>query len=526
MKAAKLFGLLLQAGLLAVLPAGCFNPIIVVPPETAENPLTAPFSVDILIGKAGDQALAHSVAGPDILRLKGNIHNFVQLVVVNTDGKIVAYDEARRKNIGEKTATFKIEDIDFGATYSFLLLMGHWDRKPAGKANGDYDYEDRAPTLLAAGLNTQPVTGNGKVAITMWPVVVETVFTSSDGGTIGPAVKDGKPEPVVLLPTADWSVTWTVQRGVGESGLADLVAAQKKMPDNKAGDVLRFKRLETLLKKGGVIDRRSAALGPGGNVITRSGVVSPGGGGGTGSVNFNLEYAPFGLIAEGGTSPWEGYYGGKTVFNLDGNKPEPVWIIRNGVNDDVQTGKTNFINFMQSGSDANGNGAVVFIKPWAMGGEVSYVPGTAPGSYDEVHIFRADNTVPSGGQAKYSLVKYDETYPATAEVLVVAGGGGGGGITPNGGWNAGGGGAGGYIYVPPYTIAAGPIPVKVGAGGARAKTEDRRPSYDTKNSYIGNKGGNSEFGGIKAFGGGGGASHAGYRYNDGQSGGSGGGGTV
>jgi hypothetical protein len=70
-----LLGSLLQASLLAVLLAGCFNPITVIPPKSAENPLAEPFSVDILIGKdsrvetlAKAQAEARSVVVADGLR--------------------------------------------------------------------------------------------------------------------------------------------------------------------------------------------------------------------------------------------------------------------------------------------------------------------------------------------------------------------------------------------------------------------------------------------------------------------------
>jgi hypothetical protein len=49
MNPAKTFGFF-AAGFLAVLLAGCFNPISIVPPDTVDNLPAEPFSVDIMIG--------------------------------------------------------------------------------------------------------------------------------------------------------------------------------------------------------------------------------------------------------------------------------------------------------------------------------------------------------------------------------------------------------------------------------------------------------------------------------------------
>jgi hypothetical protein len=62
------------AGILAVLLAGCFNPITVFPPEAEETGWETPklesFTVDVLVGKdAGSRD--RSVAGPDTARIKG-----------------------------------------------------------------------------------------------------------------------------------------------------------------------------------------------------------------------------------------------------------------------------------------------------------------------------------------------------------------------------------------------------------------------------------------------------------------------
>jgi hypothetical protein len=119
-------------------------------------------------------------------------------------------------------------------------------------------------------------------------------------------------------------------------------------------------------------------------------------------------------------------------------------------------------------------GAVINV---AEGGTVSIVPGVTPGTYDEVHIFRADNTPPAdpAGQATHSLIFNNPTRPAEARVLVVGGSDGGG--------------AGRFVYHPAFKLGAGEnwdtfdtISVKVGAGGLGGNG----------GVVKGNNGGNSE----------------------------------
>jgi hypothetical protein len=148
--------------------------------------------------------------------------------------------------------------------------------------------------------------------------------------------------------------------------------------------------------------------------------------------------------------------------------------------------------------------------PLSEGGYVSFVPGNnGANSYDEVHTFLAD-TAAAGGQAAYSLVFKDSTYPLTVEVLVVAGGGGGG--STNGATSSGGG-AGRFVYHPAFNVSgngawdsAGTISVKVGAGG----------------SGGGSGGGQGGNGGVSEF-----VRHSGYKIiTPGGGGGAGNGGTA
>jgi hypothetical protein len=123
---------------------------------------------------------------------------------------------------------------------------------------------------------------------------------------------------------------------------------------------------------------------------------------------------------------------------------------------------------------------------------------TSTGGY-RVHQFTGvgtqNFTVPSG-------------FSGSVEVMVVGGGGGGGSDM------GGGGGGGGFIYTP-YTVAPGNISVTVGAGGTGAPAG--------QGQVRGSNGGNSVFGALTAFGGGGGASNHDQSINPAGNGGSGGG---
>jgi hypothetical protein len=104
---------------------------------------------------------------------------------------------------------------------------------------------------------------------------------------------------------------------------------------------------------------------------------------------------------------------------------------------------------------------------------------------------------------------FTPTQSLTADVLVVAGGGGGGHAT---GGQAGGGGAGGLLTFTSQSLGATSYTCTVGAGGAVASA----------NNLPGSNGGNSQFGGLTACVGGGGAGSG--NGPTGVSGGSGGGG--
>jgi hypothetical protein len=324
--------------------------------QTQNNSTAGPFTVDVLIGNNGEAL--RSVAGPNGNRIKGDIRNFLQLIVVNKDGDIVAITESRRENAQDREGTLILSGIPVGHTYYFLLLMGHWNRDYAHETDGNFAYTADPPTLLAAGLKEQEVLGSEKVTVTMWPIVVDTTFTSGSR-SIEPAVTDGKPGKTTLLPI-DWMVNWTIKRGRSGNGLTDLIAAQK-ITDPNAGDILKVVGDPKFVVNNSVT---KIPLTRNNNVISGFlGTYTSGFSqiGAEGAANFRMAYVPFNKIGEQ-ANPWNDY-DTQSAFDLSGEK-FPVWIIRNGINDKAQDVETDFSQFHNIDNPAkgtfNGNGAVAF----------------------------------------------------------------------------------------------------------------------------------------------------------------------
>jgi hypothetical protein len=130
----------------------------------------------------------------------------------------------------------------------------------------------------------------------------------------------------------------------------------------------------------------------------------------------------------------------------------------------------------------------VFIPTLATGGVVTE-------SYNEGRYWKTHAFTSTGSD---SFVVSNVGTEPEVEILVVGGGGGGGGAYGAGG----GGGAGGLVYHAAKTISAGTYAVTVGAGGAGGSVYTA--TNNSTSLQIGRPGGNSSFGDIVAFGGGGG----------------------
>jgi hypothetical protein len=372
-----------------MLPSGCFNALTPIPPKTGEIAIEGPidrgidvepFTVDIGISTKG-----RSVSNFGADRIRGNARNYIQFIAVDltpdaeSRGRIAGFDEFRRPSQAQSSYTLTCEALTPGHTYGFLLLMGHWDRdyekeldtaNPVIDGSWAYVYKSELPTLLVSGFTKQVIEPNtNKIEVKMYPLVVDTVFTQGTK-TVHPAITAGKPEPAYLSP-GTWTAEWTLKTAADTgSGLAGLIEAQGELSSvGVSQDVIR--------RKTGILrEEGSAAANPPASVsmvttdttkITLSPELTlPQTLGSKGSVNFKLEYVPFGL---NNASAWSACKGGgpdKTVANLEGGVP--VWIIRNGVNDDEQDDKTDFAklgtpDFRTMAQDKlpNGNGAVRFV---------------------------------------------------------------------------------------------------------------------------------------------------------------------
>jgi hypothetical protein len=311
------------AGFLSVLLAGCFNPITAVDPsppqQRQEDDGPASFTVDILIGD--DAAEGRFLAGPSTDQL-GGLYNYMQLVVLKAGTTVPGVQEHRQESAADGLKkTLSITNSVKGAVYHFLLLLGHWEH------DGTFDYyDDRSPTLLAAGLQSQEVKLTGeKVTITMWPIDVETDFILEEEN-LALEKADG-PTPAELPVAGKWMVRWTLGGRAGKAVDALLAATEVGF-----GNGL-FDPVSTVAKVGND-DGKDGDPVVDGNVVTQS--LKNLALGAEGSVSFNLTYKPHTPV-------------------------ESVWIIRNGVNDAVQNMDTDFSKpAAWTPGGKNGNGAVKF----------------------------------------------------------------------------------------------------------------------------------------------------------------------
>jgi hypothetical protein len=337
--------------LAALLLAGCFNPVSAPPSEATpasgddtKPALLEPFTVTLSIDGDGS---ARAEAGPTGSVIgKGGICNFIQLAVVDpATGKVHTLTDARQKDAAQKEATLRVKNISYGKNYEFLLLMGHWERDYGAETpNGDYRYvADRLPTLLAVGRTMAHITtADNTITITLYPLVVDTKFTTIDNARTVKTVKNGKG----VLTQGTWKLVWEITRGTsGTNGFTDLFVAQKTSP--------LFK--DTFAQVGG--SRQTTGITLIGNTFTLdAGFLAKGA---KGYANFNLSYVPFSLNT---ADQWNGF----SCLNKKDGFPE--WIIRNGVNDLAQDADTDFTTAVKWDGTKNGNGAVGFTVVAPNGG--------------------------------------------------------------------------------------------------------------------------------------------------------------
>jgi hypothetical protein len=389
------------SGLVMVLLGGCFSPVVVAPSKNGDSAVDMlpqagspddPFPFEIWIGKKDD---ARAIASLEAARIKNSgIRNIVQLIVVDDATKnIVGFDEIRRSNDSHSFADISLDSLAFGRSYSFLLLMGYWERSGT-TSQGNYAYDEtRTPTLLAAGLiANKTIVESGRIPVTMWPLVVDTTFTAGSQ-TVEAVIGQGGAS---LLPV-NWAVEWRVKRNSADTnGFEDLIRAQKVI--NASLNELQVKSKQVIVQGTSTAISNSIS----GPITVDIGSYTSGFAkiGESSSVQFNLEYVPFNLT-DG--SKWTAF-NAKSAFNLNGKAP--VWIIRNGINDLAQDANTDFTAFAPGSSSnaKNANGAVYFR--------------VAPGTPDSTLKVKDGQVLgPMSGNPSKPTIQFEtEGYSGTAEV--------------------------------------------------------------------------------------------------------------
>jgi hypothetical protein len=162
-----------------------------------------------------------------------------------------------------------------------------------------------------------------------------------------------------------------------------LIRAQKVI-DADAGDALKLESKTILVNDGRTVTKTLTNGTTTGNVITQvikeytDGWDDPGD---AGYAAFNLKYLPFNL-------------------DLPDGVKAPVWIIRNGVNDAVQDGKTDFTaDWWDTNNDNNGNGAVGFKVPVVDDGMVEIIADGRWGETDGTITFTIKGYSGTAGEA-------------------------------------------------------------------------------------------------------------------------------
>jgi hypothetical protein len=361
--------------MLAALLGSCLNPISFKEEEgaaaldaagrTLTNPL--PVEVEVKIYRSSAAAGRNAASPrPDTRAAAGvqnggirneNLNTITQLIVVDENGAVINFFE----NVAPNEAPYEIL-IPSGGTplkYGFLMLAGH-----KGSGGG-------APTLLRAGFKSVKLPQEEmefSIRITLWPLLVDTGFTSADAYIQGDKEKDpltggGAQE----LPAVKWTLNWgikTVDMGAnsGGSGLIQLWNARAAVPGNPSSLFFKARGIINNEKENTppAVTEYLPGGSPPGNIsvdVENSRVTLDIIGeqekvpkiNMTGSANFNLEYVPFSLAK---TTDWAGFVSESQIIQ----NGLPVWIIRNGLNDLAQDGDTDFS--LENGS--NGNGAVRF----------------------------------------------------------------------------------------------------------------------------------------------------------------------
>ena len=339
---------------MAAVITGCLNPVSFnTPPaeEETEETLSGeaapagdrPVTIKLLLGDeaAPGATGSRSVAGPEYEGIASGpgVLNYAQVIIYDKDNTVISVEEQRYEGT-DQTKSIEIRGLDFNDKYTFLVLIGHWQRDYTAETKY---VENAPPTLLAVGYADQAEIESGKISIELRIIEVHTQFLEDGANDFkAPVITDGTPQ-IVSLSTNPFSVKWTING----TGFKHLFSAAKKTSPQTDDFNAVFPETKGFFRRD---DYGEASVGPtpgSWNTLNMTPIPS------TsedvkGSVYFNLEYTAF-----------------TGLEGLSWNKEKPkAWIIRNGINDNPQnTGTTFKKEVAWEGtipSTPNGNGAVRF----------------------------------------------------------------------------------------------------------------------------------------------------------------------
>jgi hypothetical protein len=292
---------------------------------------------------------------------------------------------------GDGIAEFDLDIGDWDKSYTFLVLMGHWNRTIYNSAT-PYTYNSVPPTLLAAGtVTTKPVPN---LSITMGQVIVDTVVVK--GATSENVNLNGN--RVTTLSPGSWSVKWTLNPAIDgktAAGYMNLLAAEGKNSSTSGINDISPALIKGQFDISTSLDEASIATPFAQWYLIKdlSSYTVIGNLGKVGYVNFNLNYVPF-----KGKS-WSNSTVSTRLGTIDPQGKEgglPLWIIRNGINDAKQDSNTNFAVSSWSGT-GNGNGAVAFTVDAGVDASLAaYVSGRWLGPGSNVNTQKLEFTLKPG----------------------------------------------------------------------------------------------------------------------------------
>jgi hypothetical protein len=344
------FSCLLGLGLAIALLAGCFNPVGLTSTATDAVFDDGSFEVEIAIGQS------RSVLGGTVAQIREgqNLYNYLQLVVIDENGNIVAYDDDKRIASNSPAGTLYIDSIEFAKEYRFLLLFGDLPRDYASEtpdSNGNVTYVYSAgaiPTLMAAGYKKQYIEGESTVTISMWPLAIDTQIQQ-----IGQSWSDPTPTGAyteIFQGNGNGMVKWDIGNSQGATGTGPSTGNGLQVLINAQGggsslsNITRKYYIDSS-QTGTNVSSTSKEFEynlPSLNAMTDIGTEY--------GVSFNIEYVPFNIVAP---TAWSDFTASVV----------PRWIIRNGLNDARQNSQTDFAKVGKHSSgynfkDYNGNGGI------------------------------------------------------------------------------------------------------------------------------------------------------------------------